>query len=360
MALREANTELGLTGKTDAFLRASIGFLSTGEVAKKVPHAALPIEWSELLLSFAIQGQLEKHARSYEAKFGAPDQLGKGSIFSSKDRGDTATIIWGNGVAELTIDRKLDQVTLKTNVSPVSIELMTDILVALLRDPYTAERHPNFSVPYLRRWGEDAFYVTALKPGVPKLLTAKTPLIDTNEGVVEMVANTRPLMPEVKRSRGRKRTVDSPVNKDVQTSGVEVVPEVVKPPSKKSEELTAQAAKLEKQARRLASTKKWLDVKKRILAQDDELLDADWQNLQAREEQVEGREAAFIKIQDEVAQRAKELQTQADRMDVTLARIQEEGIKNEAILREANEKLKQVENLRQEIQADLKAKFSLE
>jgi hypothetical protein len=159
----------------DELLRAAVCFLSSSAVKRLIPHAALPLDESPLVLNFVVKQALNELATTYPGTFGAPDQLGVDTIPRSAPRSDSYSLRWGDGSAVLTIDRKTRAVTLSSATS-ISLELLTDVLITILRDPLTKEIAPEFHAPFLRRWGENAFQITHLKPGTPRALVSSVHL----------------------------------------------------------------------------------------------------------------------------------------------------------------------------------------
>jgi uncharacterized protein (DUF3084 family) len=237
---------------------------------------------------------------------------------------------------------------------------MTDILVALLRDPYTATSYPDFSAPYLRRWGENAFDVANLKRGLPKLLTAGELINNSQEGAIQMVANTASKPPERNKPRGATAKNSMRSEKVVASDGRSSVSEAADSLKAWEEELGKQAAKLDKLGRRLASKENWLNAKREILQSDDDSLDRVWRNLQVREERLAQRELALEEETRLIASREEDLKRQGEQLDRVVRDAKEVADQSAHKLCEAEEKFCQAEGIRAQIEKLLKVKFELE
>jgi hypothetical protein len=160
-----------ITCGVEDFLKAGAFFLSTPIVRERCPHAAIPlveVENPSWIMTGTYRAALDVFGQGYAERFGSPDHDGIDSLFPPR-AANTSTATWGNGAMILKVDRKNSTITLQ-GLSEVSVELMADIFITVLRDPHTAANFPNYSATYLRRWGENAFNVTRLKDGIPSAL----------------------------------------------------------------------------------------------------------------------------------------------------------------------------------------------
>lgn len=164
----------------DQFLRAAITFLHQPLVADRIPHAALGRDQSPLVLAPVVAQSLALMAASYPDIYGRPDQQGVNSIFEKSPKSESATVTWGNGAASLTVNRTTYSIELSTN-NPMSLELLADIFITVLRDPVTKHYNSNFYAPFLRRWGERAFEQSTLRQGFPSKLSRAVKLSPAGE-----------------------------------------------------------------------------------------------------------------------------------------------------------------------------------
>jgi len=161
-------------------------------------------------MGFAVRAALESLSTNYTERFGTSDHDGRDALFPNR-AGDSSTVSWGDGAMTLEVNRKKGTISLH-GLSNISVELMVDIFVTILRDPYTAQSFPNYAALYLRRWGENAFTVARLRDGVPASLSANTriahtssftPPDPTSPSVSQAHASASLVMPSPTPRRGR-------------------------------------------------------------------------------------------------------------------------------------------------------------
>lgn len=326
----------------DELLRSAVRFLSTDVVKQRIPHAAFNLENTPFLLKFTVEKELKALGSNYSQIFGKPDHRGVDSIFHNAPRSNQATLVWGERGASLTVNRKTLEVSLTTS-SPVSLELLVDVLITILRDPLTKEHAPEFYAPFMRRWGEDAFKATSLKPGIPSQLTRdvylnSTPLVQTSSVVPQSNASefwsgeTSLPTPPTAPKRGRKSG---------ETLALEKRTAALK---EKEDTVAAQQASIMGRLKELHDQKQLLQQQEHQLREQTDKLAAreaelTTQRLELQRQQNEF-EAHRQQIQTECAEQQKDSETRFATAQVLLEEAQRERHEAETIRAAINQELR--------------------
>jgi hypothetical protein len=321
-----------LVSPIESFLKAGAVFLSSSLVHQRCPHAALnlpPVDHPDYIFAWTIRDALDSQAEGYTERFGVPNHNGRDALFTLPPS-NTASMTWGDGAVTLTVDKSKSQVSLK-GVSEISVELLVDIFVTLLRDPFTAESFPNYSAPHLRRWGENAFDTTRLKAGIPSALK-KGDLIEpapepapaptrraTTHKQVPRPEGGRLVMPPATGNPPRERSGDSSPLAQLVDSALEQQP---------AAEWEARLEKREEILSRLRAKfleeKEAFEVQQAQLTADRKQLDKERKELLNLKAQIEQQQA----VVDENTANSHRLAQEAQK---ALAALSRETEKNEAI-----------------------------
>lgn len=317
----------------DELLRSAVRFLSTDVVKQHIPHAAFNLENSPFLMKFTVEKELRTLGTNYSQIFGKPDHRGVDSIFQNAPRSNQTTLVWGEGGASLTVNRKTLAVSLTTS-NPVSLELLVDVLITILRDPLTKEHAPEFYAPFMRRWGEDAFQATSLKPGIPSQLTKdvhlrSTPLAQTSSVAPQLSTSvfwsseTALPTPPTTTKRGRKSG---------ETLALEKRAAALK---EKEDTVAAQQASIIGRLKELNDQKQRLQQQEHQLREQAERLDAREAELEMQRRELQRQQNEFEahrqQIEAECAQQQKDSETQFATAQVLLEEAQRERHEAETI-----------------------------
>jgi hypothetical protein len=120
----------------EQFLKAGVFFLSQPIVQQRCPHAAVPlpeVAHPDWLMAFTVRAALDTLSTNYTERFGTADHDGRDALFQTRS-GDNATVSWGDGAMTLEVNRKAGTIS-SYGLSTISVELLVDIFVTMLREP---------------------------------------------------------------------------------------------------------------------------------------------------------------------------------------------------------------------------------
>lgn len=163
--------EISLTH--DGMTKLAISFLTEPAINRLFPHTTLPDGVGMVAGKVAYDKQadiLHEYRHAYREEYGMPDQYGRSNIVGPMKREPELEINWGETVTLKSEVADGEHLYVLKTEGPVSLHLITDIMIAFARDNLTKNNIPQYAATYLRRWGEEAFENGRLKSDIPEQL----------------------------------------------------------------------------------------------------------------------------------------------------------------------------------------------